>query len=275
MSPQAAQNFEAAMPVYREVPAHTSLEFSAKATAYCVIVVVYNEGERFIRQLREMSKKADLADIIVAERLTTDGSTSPQWLRSCRVRALLTTDEVGAASGMRMGLAYALQQGYSGVIVMDGNGKDAVGVLPEFIRKLEQGVDFVQGSRFMPGGFHKNTPLSRVVGIRLVMGPLLWLGSGYWFTDAMNGFRGYSRKYLLHPSVEPLRSCFTHFNVQMYLSLRAPALKLRVSEIPVSRVYPDDGTVPTKVTGLTHQFHVLREMVETVLGRYNPPNRQS
>ena len=72
----------------------------------------------------------------------------------------------------------------------------------------------------------------------------------------MNGFRGYSHKYLLHPGVEPLRACFVHFNVQMYLSLRAPALNLRVVEIPVSRVYPDDGSVPTKVTGFIRQFKV-------------------
>lgn len=264
------ESARATMPVYREVPAHTIVEFSRKATAYCVIVIVYNEGERFIRQLGEMAQRADLADIVVAERRTTDGSTSPEWLRSCKVRALLTTDDVGAASSMRMGLAYALEQGYSGVIVMDGNGKDSMVMLPEFLRQLEQGVDFVQGSRFMPGGHHRNTPLLRVLGIRLVMGPLLWMGCGYWYTDAMNGFRGYSHKYLLHPGVEPLRACFVHFNVQMYLSLRAPALNLRVVEIPVSRVYPDDGSVPTKVTGFIRQFKVFCEMVNTVMGHYNP-----
>ncbi len=261
---------QTALPVYREVPAHTTIEFAEKATAYCMIVVVYNEGERFIRQLGEMAQKAELADVVVAERRTTDGSTNPEWLRSRKVRALLTTDEAGAASAMRMGLAYALEQGYLGVVVMDGNGKDSMAVLPEFLRQLGLGVDFVQGSRFMPGGHHKNTPLVRILGIRLVMGPLLWMGCGYWYTDAMNGFRGYSRKYLLHPGVEPLRSCFVHFNVQMYLSLRAPALKLRVVEIPVSRVYPDDGSVPTKVTGFIRQFKVLREMVNTVMGLYNP-----
>ncbi len=241
---------QTALPVYREVQAHTTIEFADKATAFCMIVVEYNKGDRFIRQLGEMAQRAELADIVVSERRTTDGSTNPEWLRSCKVRALLTTDEAGAASAMRMGLAYALEQGYLGVGVMDGNGKDSMAVLPEFLRQLELGVDFVQGSRFMLGGHHKNTPLVRIPGIRLVMGPLLCMGCGYWYTDAMNGFRGYSRKYLLHPGVEPLRSCFVHFNVQMYLSLRAPALKLRVVEIPVSRVYPDDGSVPTKVTGI-------------------------
>ncbi len=271
MSPEAVQSSLAVMPVYREVPAHTSLEFSAKATAYCVIIVVYNEGERFIRQLREMAKKADLADIIVAERRTTDGSTSPQWLRLCKVRTLLTTDEVGGATAMRMGLAYCLNQGYLGAVVLDGNGKDAVGMLPEFIRMLERGIDFVQGSRFMRGGFHKNTPIFRVLAIRLIMGPLLWLGSGYWYTDATNGFRAYSRKYLLHPLVEPLRSCFVHYNVQFYLSVRAPQLNLHVSEVAVSRVYPDDGTVPTKVIGIIRLLQVIWEAIQTVFGAYNLP----
>ena len=262
----------ATMPVYREVPAHTIVEFSRKATAYCVIVIVYNEGERFIRQLGEMAQRADLADIVVAERRTADGSTSPEWLRSCKVRALLTTDEAGGASAMRMGFAYVFHQGYLGAVVLDGNGKDSVGMLPEFIRQLEGGIDFVQGSRFMHGGFHKNTPLVRRLAIRVIMGPLLWLGSGYWYTDATNGFRGYSRKYLLHPSVEPLRACFIHFNIQFYLSVRAPLLDLRVTEVPVSRVYPDDGTVPTKVVGVVRLLQVLWEAIQPVCGKYNLPN---
>jgi hypothetical protein len=253
------------------VPKYEVTRFGDRATKYCIIPIVYNEGEKFIRQLRRMKPNSGLADIIVAERRSTDGSTAPGILKDCGVKALLTTDEAGAALAVRMGLSIALREGYDGVILIDGNGKDGVEALPRYIEKLDEGYDFVQGSRFMNGGVERNTPLMRRIGIRAIMGPLIWLASRFWYTDGTNGFRGYSRKYLTHPKVEPLRDCFVRFNLQYFLSVRAPQLKLRVIEIPTERVYPDEGPLPSKVVGFRHNFLALWEMVLTVLGRYDPP----
>jgi len=258
------------IPKYWELPLHEVSEFRPKRTKYCFIPIVYNEGERFIRQLEEMSKNEALADIVVAERRSTDGSTDHELLKRCGVRTLLTTDELGGASAIRMGFAYALKQGYEGVVLIDGNGKDGVRALPQYLQMLDEGYDFVQGSRFIPGGIEKNTPLSRRIGIKMIMIPLIWMGSGYIYSDATNGFRGYSRRLLCDPRIEPLRGCFVHFNIQYYLSVMAPALKFRVVEIPVERVYPNDGTVPTKVIGFKRNFQALWEMVLTVFRHYNP-----
>jgi hypothetical protein len=73
--------------------------------------------------------------------------------------------------------------------------------------------------------------------------------------------------------VEPFRECFSHFNIQYYLSYMAPKLKYRVVEIPVSRVYPDSGQVPTKVVGFRQNFMAFWEMVRTVFGKYDPPRQ--
>jgi dolichol-phosphate mannosyltransferase len=51
---------------------------------------------------------------------------------------------------------------------------------------------------------------------------------------------------------------------------RAARLGFRVKEIPVQRVYPDDGTVPTKIHGWRPQYRFFRELIETVLGGYYP-----
>ena len=255
---------------YRDVPLYEATEFSVKRTDYCFVVIVYNESERLIRQLAEMKPNAALADIIIADKRSTDGSTAPDLLKENGVRALLTTDHSGGAAAIRVALDYAFLQGYKGVVLIDGNGKDGVEALPAYLRKLDEGYDFIQGSRFMPGGIHKNTPMLRRIGISCIMVPLLWISTGHRYSDATNGFRGYSMKFLRDPRVEPLRSCFVHFNLQYYLSYRAPRLGFRVVEIPVSRVYPDDGSVPTKVTGFRRNFQAFWEMLVTVTGGYNP-----
>ena len=256
---------------FNDVPDYSVTEFFQKRTKYCFMPVVFNEGDRFRRQLSRMSECASLADIVVAARTSTDNCTDVGLLRLNGVRAILTTDAAGSATAIRMGFRYALEQGYGGVVLIDGHNKDGVEALPDYLAKLDEGYDFVQGSRFMPGGFEKNTPLARRIGIRAVMAPLLWYGSGFWYTDGTNGFRGYSRRFIEHPQVEPFRDCFNHFNLQYFLSYMAPKLKLRVIEIPVVRVYPDDGTVPTKVIGFKHNFLAFWDMVRTVFGKYDAP----
>jgi dolichol-phosphate mannosyltransferase len=258
-----------------EIPKHEVREFSERKTPFCMCPIVYNEGDRFRRQIREMSKNGKLADILVAERRGNDGSTAPDFLQANGVRALLTTDEAGGAAAIRMVFHYALREGYEGVVLIDGNGKDGVEALPRFLEQLDAGMDFVQGSRFMRGGVHKNTPLFRKIGIKFIMTPLLWLGGGFWYTDSTNGFRGYSRRLLEDPRVEPLRGCFTHFNLQYYLSLMAPKLGLKIVEIPTVRVYPDDGSTPTKVIGFRQNFLAFWEMVLVVCGKYNPPKQRA
>lgn len=258
--------------IYKDLPAHSIASFRGRTTKYCVMPIVYNEGERFRAQLRRMSVNAGLADIIVAARTSSDGCTDHGLLQAHGVTSLLCTDAAGGATAIRMGFWFALAQGYEGIVLVDGHNKDGIEALPEYLSKLNEGYDFVQGSRFLSGGFEKNTPLSRKIGIRFVMAPLLWWGSGFWYTDGTNGFRGYSRKFLEHPAVEPFRDCFTHFNLQYFLSYMAPKLGLKVVEIPVERVYPDNGEVPTKVHGFKANFDALWEMVRTVRGKYDVPH---
>ena len=254
---------------FEEVPTYSITEFFAKNTRYCVMPVVFNEGEKFLRQMERMAPRAALADIIVTARESNDGCTDPEFLRKHGAQSLLQTKTPGAASSIRAGFWHALKQGYEGVVLLDGHNKDGVEALPEYLQKLDEGYDFVQGSRFMAGGEEKNTPLLRKIGIRMLMAPLLYFGGHFWYTDGTNGFRGYSRKYLEDPRVEPFRNCFTHLNLQYYLSYMAPKIGLRVIEIPVKRVYPDDGTVPTKCVGFSKNFEAFWEMVRTVRGFYD------
>jgi dolichol-phosphate mannosyltransferase len=254
---------------HQQIPAFRVKGFFPKKTRYCFMPVIYNEGEKFLRQLERMSLRAELADIIVAARESTDGCTDLDALRSCGVQTLLETPSPGAASAIRAGFWHALRQGYEGVVLVDGHNKDGVEAIGDYLKKLEEGYDFVQGSRFMKGGEEKNTPLLRKIGIRLLMAPLLFYGGHFWYTDGTNGFRGYSRRYLEDPRVEPFRNCFTHLNLQYYLSYMAPKIGLRVVEIPVKRVYPDDGTIPTKCMGFSKNFEAFWEMVRTVTGQYD------
>ena len=245
--------------------------FHAKQAPYALIVGVYNEGDAFIRQLEALQPYRNLADILIADGGSTDGATAPVGLRGKACCLLVNTDaQRGLSVQYRIALRYALEQGYEGVVMMDGNGKDGPDAIPAFIRALEDGFDFVQGSRFMRGGVHEHTPLLRMLGIRLVFNPMLWLATGYAYTDGMNGFKACSRAFLLHQGVQPLRHVFVRYGLQYYLNYRAAKLGVRLCEIPVTRRYRGGKTPQSKIVGYKAYLSILGELLSTVTGRYDP-----
>lgn len=253
-----------------EVPIHELTNLKDKQREYCVIITVWNEGERIQNQLREMQSQLTYVDIILADSYSNDGVLAEPFLQEMNITALLQTHERGLGCALRMGIAYALNKEYKGIITIDGNGKDGVEAIEIMVKKLEEGFDCIQASRFIKGGKHFNTPLERYIGVRYVIAPILALGCGFWFTDPTNGFKGLSRDYLLHPKVQPLRHVFKKFNMQYYLNYRAPKIGLKTTEIPASRGYPADGSIPTKIHGFKTRFTIIWELILTSFGRYNP-----
>ena len=242
---------------------------SSSRWAICVFVI--NEGEKVRRQLRAMRAYQPLVDVIVADGGSTDGSLSPEILEEAGVTALLVKTGPGKLSAqMRMGLHWCLQRGYAGCVTIDGNGKDGLEAIPRFVDLLEQGWDHVQGSRFIPGGHHENTPPARYWGVRLLHAPLISLAARFWYTDTTNGFRAYSGRFLQDDRVLPFRDCFSGYELHYYLAIRAARLGFRCMETPVSRCYPSGGPVPTKIKGWRGNWLVLRTLGRAVAGAFNP-----
>jgi dolichol-phosphate mannosyltransferase len=254
-----------------DVPEHEQHVLAPRTHAYCVAVFCINENGRIRQQLARMAPLADRIDIIVADGGSTDGSLAPDTLAEFRLTALLVKRGPGKLSAqMRMAIAFALDRGYSGLVVVDGNGKDDISAIPRFVELLEAGYDHVQGSRYIPGGRGINTPLSRTLGVRLLHAPLISVAAGHRYTDTTNGFRAYSRRLLTDPRVQPLRDVFMGYELHYYLAIRAARLGLRVTETPVTRAYPEHGPTPTKIRGARGNLLVLKTLWNAVRGAYRP-----
>jgi glycosyltransferase involved in cell wall biosynthesis len=253
------------------VPAHEQHILGPKRHRYCVAVFVINEGERVRKQLREMSAIADRIDIVVADGGSTDGSLALDSLDEFRLRALLIKRGPGKLSAqMRMAIAFAMNEGYEGIVVIDGNGKDDHAAIPQFMELLDAGYDHIQGSRYVPGGKGINTPLSRTIGVKVLHAPLISIAAGTRYTDTTNGFRAYSRRLLTDPRVQPLRDIFVAYELHYYLAIRAARLGFRVIETPVTRSYPTTGKTPTKISPVKGNLLILRTLAAAALGKFNP-----
>ena len=253
------------------VPAHDRYVFTERRHKYCVAVFVINEGDRVRRQLRAMAPLAEQVDIIVADGGSSDGSLAVDSLDEFRLHALLVKRDEGRLSAqMRMAIAFALDEGYDGIVVIDGNGKDDIDAIPTMVGLLEAGYDHVQGSRYVPGGHGINTPPLRHVAVRFLHAPLISLAAGARYTDTTNGFRAYSRRLLTDPRVRPLRDIFLEYELHYYLAIRAARLGFRVIETPVTRRYPEAGRTPTKISPVKGNLLILRTLAAAVLGRFDP-----
>lgn len=255
-----------------QVPSFDTPLWLGREHRHCVVIPVINEGERIKNLLARMAAVniAGVADIIIVDGGSTDGSLALDALQRVGVRGLLVKTAPGKLSAqLRCAYAFALDQGYEGIVTIDGNDKDDPDAIPQFIAALEQGVDFVQASRFIAGGVAENTPKSRDFAIRFIHAPALSLSSGFKWTDTTQGFRAYSSKMLLDPRVAPFRDVFSTYELLAYLSYRAPKLGYRCLELPTVRRYPK-GEVPTKISAVKGNLSVLEVLFRACFGAYNP-----
>ena len=255
-----------------QVPVFEAPLWLGRQHPWCVVIPVINEGERINMLLSRMKtlKVDGIADIIIVDGGSTDGSLELNSLQHKGMRGLLVKSGPGKLSAqLRCAYAFALDQGYEGIVSIDGNDKDDPEAIPRFIEALKSGVDFVQASRFISGGLAENTPKSRDFAIRFIHAPMLSLFSGFKWTDTTQGFRAYSKKMLLDPKIAPFRDIFMTYEMLAYLSYRAPRLGYNCVELPTIRRYPK-GEVPTKISTFRGNLAVLAVLLKTCFGAYSP-----
>lgn len=253
------------------VPKFECLEYEKKSKNYVVLIPIINEGQRIVNELIR-AKRANIsacADIVICDGGSTDGCTD--HLKEYDVNTLLIKRDAGKQGAqLRMGIWWALQRGYKGVITIDGNDKDSIEDVPRFIEKLKEGYDLIQGSRFIKGGVAINTPWIRTVSVRLIHAPIISLTAHQKFTDTTNAYRAYSAKYLKDERVQPLRDIFMTYELLAYLSVRATQLGYKACEIPVTRAYPKTGKTPTKISFFKGNSELMSILLKNAKGAYNP-----
>lgn len=255
------------------VPKFECIEYATKSKDYVVLIPIINEGERIIKELKRAYKfhVADQADIVICDGGSTDGCTEESRLRKLKVNTLLIKKDTGKQGAqLRMGIWWALQRGYKGVITIDGNNKDSIEDVPHFIEKLEEGYDLIQGSRFIKGGKAVNTPFVRTLSVRFIHAPVISMTAHQHFTDTTNAYRGYSAKYLKDERVQPLRDIFMTYELLAYLSVRATQIGMKACEIPVTRAYPKTGKTPTKISFFKGNSELMKILLKNARGAYNP-----
>jgi dolichol-phosphate mannosyltransferase len=145
----------------------------------------------------------------------------------------------GIGYAIRQGYSYALDNKFDLIVVMAGNGKDDPREIPRLTTPiLKEGIDYVQGSRFLPGGRRDENPFLRSIFTRLF--PVVWTSmTGVHCTEVTNGFRAYRSSILADPQINVWQTWLDNYELEYYLHYKALTLGYKFAERPVSKDYKE------------------------------------
>jgi dolichol-phosphate mannosyltransferase len=205
------------------------------------IIPVYNDTGNIVKVLVKFRDKSVDEICIVTDCATKDdldeiGKAATKI--GTPVRVIRNEERKGVGYAIRRGIEYALGNGYDVVVVMAGNNKDDPREIPRLLTPiLKEDYDYVQGSRFLPGGRRVKNPFLRGVFSRLF--PFFWtLLTNVRCTDVTNGFRAYKLKIFSDKRIDIWQGWLDSYELEYYIHFKVLALGYKMKEVPVSKIYP-------------------------------------
>lgn len=145
----------------------------------------------------------------------------------------------GVGAAIKTAVKYAINNKYEVIVILAGNNKDSPHEIPVLLKPiLEEGYDYVQGSRFVKGGRWDNLPLFRYVMVK-VHAWIFSLITGFRSTDSLNGFRAFRLDIFKDKTINIWQDWLDHYELETYFHYKIlKSKKYRIKEVPVSKIYP-------------------------------------
>ena len=205
------------------------------------IIPVYHDAGNIAKVLAKFRDKivdeiCVVVDCATEEELDEIGKAAEKV--GTPVHIISNNERMGVGYAIREGIEYALNNEYDVAVVLAGNNKDDPREIPRLLKPvLEEGYDYVQGSRFLLGGKRVRTPFLRGVFSRLY--PFFWtLFTDVRCTDVTNGFRAYNLKIFSDRRVNIWQDWLNDYELEYYIHWKVLTSGYKTKEVPVSKVYP-------------------------------------
>jgi len=189
----------------------------------------YNEG-KYVGSLVVQARQ-HVDEVIVVDDGSTDHTARVAELAGANV--VRHTENRGYGSAIQSILAEAKKQDADILVILDADSQHNPDEIPSLVKAVSEGADVVIGSREMQ---RSEIALYRRLGQR-VLSRLTRVASREKLSDTESGFRAYSRK-----AIDTLELKETGMAVSSEIVSEANAKGLKITEVPVSVIYTEDGS---------------------------------
>jgi dolichol-phosphate mannosyltransferase len=223
-----------------------------------VATFAFNEGGKILTTVQRIVA-AVTHDVVVMDDGSTDGSMDA--LRPLRVNIISSDRNIGIGAMMKRSFEHAIEGGYDVLVIMAGNNKDDPAEIGRLLLPIEkEGKDFVQGSRYLPGGQHGGMPIYRRLATRVH--PLLFsLAARKWVSESTNGFRAFRVALLKDSRIDWRQDWLNQYELEPYLLFKTIRLGYKHTEVPVTKIYPPRKLGYTKMKPLSGWWSILRPIL--------------
>jgi dolichol-phosphate mannosyltransferase len=185
-----------------------------------VFTATYNELDNILPLVETILASLPTCDILVVDDNSPDGTgklLEELRARQPRLQVIHRSGKNGLGSAHKLGMKYALENGYDALVTMDADFSHDPRVLPEMMRHLEA-AEFVIGSRYVTGGSCEYPP-SRVV-LSTVANFLTRAILSIPVHETTTSYRGFRRSLLERMDVDAIRSEGYSFFVESIYQIR-------------------------------------------------------
>ena len=239
---------------------------------YLLVIPILNEGILIKKLLIKIIKLKiyKLIDILIVDGGSKDGCIDElNFAKKYLNGIIVINNNTGLSKQLLTAYKISQKRKYFGTITIDGNFKDDPKKIPTFIKYLEKGYHFVQGSRFIKGGGEKNTPFIRKYAIKLLHAPILSFYSKFNWTDTTQGYRGYNNIIFTDKKINIFRNIFKKYELLAYLNYILPLAGYVCIEIPTFRRYNRFNKMNSKIKGFSSNFEIFKVLLKVCFGFFN------
>ncbi|HAV43306.1 TPA: glycosyltransferase family 2 protein [bacterium] len=173
---------------------------------------------------------------------------------------------MGAGAAIRSGMEHALSQGYEIIVIMGGDDQDMANEMPRLIDPIiNEGYDFVQGSRRLHGKRTVNMPFFRRITTK-VYSLLFRLLTGFPATDGTNGYRAMKSSLFKDKRIDLNQDWLNRYELEPYIFYKVVKLGYRVKEVPVTKIYHQGDVGYTKMVPILDWWSILRPLIYLKFG---------
>ena len=202
----------------------------------CILgIMSYNNGDDLKSTINSMPKNFPIETIV-----HIDGSTdgSDKILNQYSFKVLKNNKNIGVGKSIKNTIFYSIQNNYEYLVVMPGNNKNQIEqTMRLFDPLVNSKAEYVQGSRYLKGSKRDNTPIFRLIMVK-VHAFMFSILTGKKCTDALEGVRGYKLSLFKQNFLNIDQEWLDTYELETYIHYKFLTNNVKYTEVPISKLYP-------------------------------------